>query len=133
MNEFRNVCVAFNEAYEMFERTEKIYNFLKNEATEKMTPTEIALALDYTFTWDKYDTKEVLLGRVVKPLYWLLKMGLVDREPYTKKYTFDTYCYGGGHWVTDEKVINGITYTAKIWKEEKSYEKEFIMYRWFAK
>lgn len=133
VNDFKKVCATFNEGYEMFERTEKIYNFLK-ASKEKMTPTEIALALGYSYKWFN-DEDVALIGRVSKPLHWLLEMGLVEKEPYSKTYTFETEWYGKEYWVQDEKIIDGITYTAMIRKEREgdTFEETFTLYKWFAK
>lgn len=129
MREFANECVAFNDAMKLYDRTMIIYNFLKDECTEPLSPTEIAQRLEEKsknemFTFKHYWYKE----DIVHPLYWLLGMGLVDRESYDTTIHIDSY----SHYEIDRKWIDGQMYVAKN-LVKGGFDKKVTMYKWFAK
>lgn len=126
MNEFAKVCFAFKEGMEMYERTMKVLAFLSANRGKEFSPTEIADALDYAHN-SVFSGRIIYHEKVVKPLHWLLEMGLVGRNTYTERITVDL---GYKQKVKDVKIINGVEYVGYIYKSTKEVDK--ITYKWFA-
>ena len=130
MKEFANECVCFNEAFEKYERTMKVLDFLKAHKGTKFTPSEIAEFCGHTITYTRFTEKPytvILYHRVVNPLYWLYRMGLIQREEYT--YEVEIESYSGKKRV--EKVINGVVYVGYEPCGD-TYTKTVKAYRWYV-
>ena len=130
LKKFANECVCFGESYELFERTMKVYDFLQNHRGTKFTPSEIAEFLGYSSTYTRWTEKPYTIihyHRVVNPLYWLLRMGLVQREEYNVEVEIESY-----HSTRRvEKVINGTLYVGYEPCGD-TYTKTVKAYRWFV-
>ena len=129
LKEFANECVCFAEAFEKYERTMKVLDFLKNHKGTKFTPSEIAEFLGYAFTSHYTDYKFIHYHRVVKPLYWLYRMNLIKREEIKTKITVEV----GGHWGYDTIEVNGVKYQSEYhWITDGTKEVEKTSYRWYV-
>ena len=126
MKEFSQVCVAFGEGMEMYDRTMKVLDFLSNNKGKEFSPTEIANALGYGFD-TAYWGRIVCKDKVVKPLHWLLQMGLVGRNGYTEKVTIDI---GYKKKIKDVKIINGVEYVGYIYTS--TMDVDSTSYKWFV-
>lgn len=128
IREFAKECISFKDAMRMYDRTMKVYDFLKT-CTEPLSPTEIAERLTEISTLERdYYKRYWYKEDVTNPLHWLLGMGLVGREEYKTTIHIDTY----GHYRIDRKVIDGQTYIAKVWTDG-GFDKEVTLYKWYAK
>jgi hypothetical protein len=125
--DFAKECVAFGEAFKLYEKTVEVYHFLLLHSEEKFTPTEIAEGTGHTYTFYNGYTY-IQYHAVVNPLYWLYRMGLIDRE----EYTYEVEIVTSRQLRPDRKVINGTTYIGYVPCEE-TYTKTVTAYRWFAK
>lgn len=128
MNEFSKVCVSFAEGMVLYNKTMTIYNFLNDHRGKKFSPKEIAETLGYGWNLDNEKDKNIFTGQVVKPLHWLLEMGVIKRDSYTTTITIPT---NDGYYKKDVKIIDGIEYTAKIWVGG-DIEKEVTSYKWYV-
>lgn len=126
---FAIVCVKMREGMRLFEQTQTIYNFLLEHKGEEFSPTEIGLALGkpfaYHYSWD--DTDEACVKKISDSLYWLLEIGLIDRNTYTQKITVEL---GYPQRVKDVKIIDGVEYVGYIYKD--TTEVISTSYKWFA-
>lgn len=125
--QFTDVCATARSAEALFNRTAEVYNYLKT-LSAPITPADLALNLGW-----KYSDGTGVAAKVVRPLYWLYKMGLVDRESYKREIKLDNYT--SGHWEKDVQIINGKRYTHEEWVTDDSayYVKVVTSYRWFIK
>ena len=128
MKNFAQVCVAFNDGLEMYERTEKVYNFLKENKGKEFSPKAIAKALGFFHHSDYFDDDFIYHDQVKNPLHWLLRMGLVGRTEHKEIITIDNPYPTK---VKDVKVINGVEYVGYIYKD--TIEVTSKSYTWFAK
>lgn len=115
--DYVNHTVKGKEVLHAFERTHRVYNYLKAHKGEKFSPTEIAEEL---YKWGNYQA-------TARELHILEKMGLVGREAYTKTIHIDC----GGYYKLVSKVFEGINFTAKVLVHEP-FDKEVTLYRWYA-
>lgn len=115
--DFANNTVAGKDCATNFLHTEKILDYLTAHKGEQFAPKEIADALNYTYQ------------HVSRMLGVLQKMHLVGAQEYKTTVHIQLPYYS---WFTDRKVIDGITYTAKIYVENKEFDKEVTTYKWFA-
>ena len=128
--DFKNVCLTECLGDEMFQRTKKVYEFLKTQ-NEPLFPIEIAKATGFVYhsKWSGLDSIEY--HKVVKPLHWLYGMGLIDRIAIEEKITIT--CDKG--FVKEETMeYNGRIWTTSYWVD-KDEPKEItsVRYKWFAK
>lgn len=126
---FAKVCVKMGEGMRLFEQTKTIYNFLLEHKGKEFSPTEIGLALGkpfaYHYSWD--DTDDVCVKKISDSLYWLLEIGLIDRNTYTEKITIELPYK---ERVRDVKVIDGVEYVGYIYKD--TMEVTSKSHKWFA-
>lgn len=121
MRNFDEVNASASVAKEQFERTFRVYEALK-KMNEPATPSEIARAANYTF----YGAYHL----VVKPLFWLREMGLVDRTSYEEEIAIPCY---GGYYKEDVRLIDGKRYTCTEWVEADSKIKKVTRHKWYVK
>lgn len=126
---FAKVCVKMEEGMRLFEQTQTIYNFLLEHKGKEFSPTEIGLALGkpfaYHYSWD--NTDEACVKKISDSLYWLLEIGLIDRNTYTQKITIKL---DYPQRVKDVKVIDDVEYVGYICKD--TMEVTSKSYKWFA-
>lgn len=127
--DFTKVCVTERLADEMFQKTKVIYEFLKTQ-NKPLFPIEIAEATGFVYH-SKWSGDSVLYHQVVKSLYWLYNMGLIDRVKVEEKITIPT-C--GGHYKEETMEYKGRIWTTSYWvDEEGTKEITSVRYKWFAK
>lgn len=131
VNKFARVCVKMNEGMTLYRQTEKIYEFLKAHRGNEFTCTEIGLALGaplfaWHSPWD--NTDEAYVKKISDSLYWLLEMGLVHRNTYTKRITVEC---DYPHKVRDVKIIDGVEYVAYLLKYDEK-EVDSKTHKWSA-
>ncbi len=122
MKNFDEINESARRAKEQFERTFKIYEALK-KMNEPATPSEIAKVVDYTI-YSGYHS-------VVKPLFWLREMGLVDRMSYEEEIAIP--CRYGGYYKEDVRMIDGKKYTHTEWVKADSRIKKVTRHKWYVK
>ena len=115
--DFANNTVAGKDCATNFLHAEKILGYLTAHKGEQFAPKEIANVLNYSYQ------------HVSRILGVLQKMNLVGAQAYKTTVHLKTpYCW----WYTDKKVIDGITYTAKVYMENNEFDKEVTIHKWFA-
>lgn len=131
--DFKNVCLTECLGDEMFQRTKKVYEFLKTQ-DEPLFPIEIAKATGFVFHSRRYGFDSIEYHKVVKPLHWLHEMGLIDRIAIEEKVTI-TCDEGEGFFKEETMEYNGRIWTTSYWVEGKDATKEItsVRYKWFAK
>lgn len=112
--------VKGRDVLDAFERTHKVYDYLNAHKGEKFSPKAIAEAL---YKWGNYQD-------TARHLHILEKMGLVGREVYT------AVLHEIPYWPYYElvaKTFEGSNFTVEFVKDdEKSFEKEVTLYKWYA-
>lgn len=130
VDKFAKVCVKMSEGMALYKQTQTIYEFLKAHRGNEFTCTEIGLALGYPFSWHcNWDnTEEAYVKKISDSLYWLLEMGLVHRNTYTKRITVEC---GYPHKVRDVKIIDGVEYVGYVLKYDER-EVDSKTHKWSA-
>lgn len=128
--DFKNVCLTECLGDEMFQRTKKVYEFLKTQ-NEPLFPIEIAKATGFVYHW-RSGLDSIRYHEVVKPLHWLYGMGLIDRIVIKEKITVTC---DNGFLKVESMEYNGRTWTTSYWVDGKDETKEItsVRYKWFAK
>lgn len=130
INTFATVCVAAHEGLRMYEQTMTVYDFLCAHKGQEFSPKELALAIGkpfvYHWTWTDEDLPEV--KRVSDSLHWLLEMGLVQRNTYTKTVEFEL---DYPTRVRDIKIIDGVEYVGYIMSTKDTVDTTY--HKWFVK
>lgn len=128
--DFTKVCVTECLGDEMFQRTKKVYEFLKTQ-NEPLFPIEIAKAMGFVYhsRWSGLDS--IQYHQVVKPLHWLHGMGLIDRIAIEEKITVTC---DKGFFKEETMEYNGRIWTTSYWVD-KDEPKEItsVRYKWFVK
>ena len=112
--------VKGREVLDAFEHTHKVYDYLNAHKGEKFSPKAIAEAL---YKWGNYQA-------TARHLHILEKMGLVGREAYTAILR-ETSNWPFYELVT--KAFEGSNFTVEfVEDDEKPFEKEVTLYKWYA-
>lgn len=120
--EFTDVNRSAQNAKEQFERTFKVYNFLKEHKGEQFRPKELAEKIGFVTTLGGYlMPKQTYIehSKVVRPLYWLKAMGLVNYDEVREPIEIEAWGYR-----TKTKEVDGEIYTRRYFAKG---EKETIM------
>lgn len=125
---FGTVCEALKNGLEMYDRTEKVYNFLKAHKGEEFSPKEIAKGIGFCRKSFCSDTEFIYHEQVVHPLHWLLQMGLVGKTEHKEIITIENPYPTR---VKDVKIINGVEYVGYVYKD--TIEVTSKSYTWFVK
>lgn len=115
--DFANNTVAGKDCATNFLHAEKILAYLTAHKGVQFAPKEIADVLNYSYQ------------HVARMLGVLQKMNLVGSQAYKTTIQIELPWYG---YYTDKKVIDGITYTAKIYVDNRKLDKEVTTHKWFA-
>ena len=124
-SDFCHNCITARDGLEMYDRTSQVLAALK-ACDKPVTPTELAEVFNDLFAKERFGAEPSSM--MIKPLHWLLKLGLVDRESYTLTIKMPKW-YAG--YETKTVTIDGIVYQARV--PVKGDTKEVTCYRWFAK